>query len=123
MACAWLKLQTISHPYSYASTVNAMYHSVVVQLYQLSFESQYQGTYYYVFILVAPLDYGAVAMDIEFQPGAEEQQSIDILIIDDVFNERTEFFTARLEVPSAETGVILGSINMSSITIIDNDRK
>ena len=77
-----------------------------------------------LFSPLAGLDYTPIAMNIQFQPGgAEEQRDISIPIINNLLNERDEIFTARLEIPSTETGVILGSTTTTSITIIDDDCK
>lgn len=78
----------------------------------------------YYYSLLAGLDYSPITVDIQFQPGgAEEQRNISIPIIDNFLYERNEFFTARLEIPSTETGITFGSIPTTSVTIIDNDGK
>lgn len=57
-----------------------------------------------------------------FAPG-QQQQSVQVNTVNDARYEREESFTASLSLASNSEGVVLGSQDTATATILDDDRK
>ena len=67
-------------------------------------------------------DYFGGVFDFVFAAGSSngDRQCLDILIIDNVSNEKDEYFTVLLNTPDSESVVALGN-DVTIITILDLD--
>jgi hypothetical protein len=67
-------------------------------------------------------DYFLVETVVIFSP-SESIQTVSIPLINDDIVESTEWFLVELELPSDQTGVLLGSPVDTNVTIDDDDCK
>lgn len=61
-------------------------------------------------------------MQVTFAPG-QQQQTVQVNTVNDARYEREESFTAVLSLASNSEGVVLGSQDTSTATIVDDDRE
>ena len=74
-------------------------------------------------LYIAPEDFIArTGVQVTFAPG-QQQQTVQVNTVNDARYEREESFTAVLSLASNSEGVVLGSQDTSTATIVDDDRE
>lgn len=75
-----------------------------------------------LFFFPAGEDYFPVETEIIFSP-SENVTTIAIPLVNDNIQESSEWFLVKLVLPADQVGVLLGSPEVSNITVEDDDRK
>ena len=74
-------------------------------------------------LFTAPEDFTSrTGVQVVFAPG-EQEQTVEVTTIGDTRYERDEEFFALLSLPTNSQGVVLGSQDTATATIVDDDRK